>query len=426
VSRGYGTYFYFLKEIQDNMTKTWIDHHPDTHLGAKLDPNSLGRFPPGTKFLSTFKNTMFAAGSMQNTISYSAPLFPEVFPVDNEIHIGDEDGGAITGMRTTKNALVVFKTRGIYLIKGNPKSGFFAETLNKDTGCVAPDSLAEIPGLGLAFLSENGVIVLEGALENTGSPTRVVTISTQIPDQMELINKSAAINSIGAVYLKDREYWLAIPINSQPNPNRVLVYHYEIGAWSIRDDFPMSCATVTRDHRGYLFFGSKSNTVTTDVGESTGLCVYSRGFGTKGGSSVSPIYETTHLPFGNYFATVQPAHVMIYAVGMGNNDLHLNYEVNRSNQFVRGDSQSADQQDPNHRFDVYNKAKWGDSYWGKHRPTVIRYDVSTAAKGPVREMKIKISPETRRLEIVGYDIETKVGEQRRIKPLNEALRPDRR
>ena len=58
--------------------------------------------------------------------------------------------------------------------------------------------------------------------------------------------------------------------------------------------------------------------------------------------------------------------------------------------------------------------------------TVIRYDVSTTSKGPAREFKIRLTPETRRMEIVGYDIDVKVGEQRRIKPLNEALSPDRR
>lgn len=465
VERGEGARYYFLAEIQDNMSTSWVDHHPDTHLGSLLDEGQLGNFPIGTKFLATFKNTMFAAGSTDNTISYSAALFPEVYPQDNTIHVGDEDGGEITGMRATKNALIVFKTRGIYLVKGDPSQGFYAHTLNKDVGCVAPNSLAELPGLGLVFLSENGVMLLEGALENTGTITGVVTLSTTIPNQIERITKSASVMSVGAVYLRDREYWLAVPMGGRERNQRVLVYHYDVGSWSIRDYFPISCAITTRDHRGYLYFGSWINEIdynnanTNDkhamIGEDgektplsdTGMCIYSRGFPFKGGlPAVAPKYGTSHLPFGSYFSTVQPAYLMVYAVGYGDNNLEINYEINRTNQFVRAEHQTAKQQDPNHRFPTYGSevqsAEWGVDSWAVHRPTVVRYDISTTSVGPTKELKIEFSAQPSvdtnepsyvddhgyraRLQVIGYDIELKVGEQRRIKPLNEALSPDRR
>tara|TARA_R110002020_G_scaffold430453_1_gene640133 strand:- start:3846 stop:6371 length:2526 start_codon:yes stop_codon:yes gene_type:complete len=455
VEKGFGAKYYFLAEIQDNMTTTWVDHHPDTHLGSELDPASLGNFPPGTKFLATFKNTMFAAGSSDNTIEYSAALFPEVYPQEHVIHIGDEDGGEITGMRATKNALIVFKTRGIYLIKGDPSEGFFAHTLNKDVGCVAPKSLTELPGLGLAFLSEKGVMMIEGALENTGTPTSVVDLSATIPDQIERITKAAAVMACGALYLKDKEYLLAVPMDGRSQNQRTLVYHYEIGSWSFRDYMPIACSVTTRDHRGYLYFGSHLgleedytdysdiNTMIGAFGEkkdtkSTGLCVYSRGFAHKGGliDGIRPTYETSNIPFGDYFATVRPAHVMVYAVGMGNEYLKMNYEVNRSGSFVRSENQEVEQQDPNNRLPVYGKAEWSVDKWATHRPTALRYDVSTTSKGPTREFKISLQSETdsrfgkpnerNRVQIIGFDIEAKVGEQKSIKSLNEALSPDRR
>ena len=192
--------FYFLKEIQDNMTTMFLDGHPDTALGDLLDVRSLGNFPARTKFLAVFKNTMFASGEELNEVRYSAPLFPESFPVDNILSIGDDDGGPITGIRATKNALVVFKNRGVYLIKGDPANGFFTHTLNQDIGCISPDSIAEVPGLGLVFLSNKSIYLLEGALENTGSVTSVVNIGSEIPNQLERINDSAAIRASAAVY----------------------------------------------------------------------------------------------------------------------------------------------------------------------------------------------------------------------------------
>lgn len=423
VSKGYGEKYYFLKEIQDNMTTTWVDGHPDTSLGARLDTKELGGYPTGTKYLASFKNTMFAAGTTSNEVYFSAPLFPEVFPRDNVLHIGDDDGGPITGIRATKNALIVFKTRGIYLVKGNPRTGFSAETLNKDVGCWAPDSIAELPGLGLVFLSEDSIQLLEGALENTGTITRVVELSAEIPNQMERLNTSAAVGAAGVVYAKDREYWISIPVDSSDKNNLVLVYHYEVGAWSIREEFPMQCAVTSKDHRGYLFFGSTDSSVPSK----TGVNIYSRGYPNKAGDSIDPLYETVALPFGSVFSSVQPAHVLVYGVGYGNNDLELNYRVNRSMDEVRAVAQKADQQDPNERYAVYGKATWGIDRWAEYRPTVFRFDVSSASSGPAREFQTKFSAlNGTKIEVIGYDIEAKVGEQRRVKPLNEALRPDRR
>ena len=432
--------FYFLSEISDNMTTQFVDGHPDTSLGSLLDTMDLGNFPSKTKYLAVFKNTMFSSGSDLNQVEYSAPLFPEVFPSDNVIVVGDDDGGPIVGMRSTKNALVVFKTRGIYLIKGDPLNGFVAQTLNKDIGCIAPNSIAEIPGLGLAFLSEKSVYLLEGALENTGSPTGVVNIGGEIPNQLERMNSSAAIRASSAVYQRDKEYWLSIPVDGSHENNMCLIYHYEVGSWSIRKDFPADCMVVSKDHRGYLFMGSHN--VHDDY--RAGILVYTRGTDRKGLKTITrdyttlepdivsaipinSIYETVSNDYQSVFTNFRPAHVMAYAVGYGDNGLDVNTRVNRSINQVRAISQTSDQQDPNETYPVYGSAKFGIDQWIAYRPTVLRYDISTTNKGPVRELSISFaSADGNKIEIIGYDLEAKVGEQRSIKPLNKALRPSGR
>ena len=415
--------FYFLKEIQDNMTTMFLDGHPDTSLGPLLDPESLGNFPSRTKFLAVFKNTMFASGEELNEVRYSAPLFPESFPANNILSIGDDDGGPITGMRATKNALVVFKNRGIYLVKGDPASGFYAQTLNKDIGCIAPDSVAELPGLGLVFLSDKSIFLLEGALENTGSITSVVNVGSEIPNQLERINSSAAIRSSAAVYQRDKEYWLSIPIDGSSKNNMCLIYHYEVGSWSVRPNFPIDCMVATKDHRGYLFFGSND----TENSNQSGLLVYSRGYDQKGSYTVGPKYETVSNDYQSVFSTFRPAHVMPYVVGYGNNELSVNYRVNRSIDESRAVGQKSDQQDPNEGYPVYGEAVFDRDRWVSYRPTVLRYDISTTSSGPVREMSVSFAGTSgNKIEIIGYDIEAKVGEQRNIKPLNKALRSSRR
>ena len=441
--------FYFLDEIQDNMTTTYIDAKPDTSLGELLETRDLGNFPPGSKFLAVFKNTMFVAGSSLNEIKYSAPLFPEVFPEDNIINVGDDDGGQIMGMRATKNALIVFKQRGIYLVKGTPSSGFQSFTLNKDVGCIAPNSIAEVPGLGLMFLSESSIYLLEGALENTGTPTAVVEVGREIPEILETINKSAAIRSSATVYQKDKEYWLSVPTIGSSKNNLCLIYHYEIGSWSIRRHFPADCMITTQDHRGYLIMGS--NDVQNE--SRAGLLVYTRGSNKKGSITLArtvtsyddnlnptelsfvseepifteSLYETINVDYQSVFTNFRPAHVFAYNVGYGDLSLSVNTRVNRSIDLSRQRFQDAPQQDPNEHYPVYGSAFYDKDSWIAYRPIVTRFDVSTTHKGPVRELSVQFrSQPGEKFEIIGYDLEAKVGEHRNIKPLTTALRSSRR
>lgn len=456
VSRGDN--FYFLEEIQDNFTTVFEDGRPDAFLGNRLYDEDFGPVPSGVKYLASFKNTMFVAGHSGSEVAYSAPLFPEVFPPDNVFFIGDANEGPITGMYATRNALVVFKQKGIYLIKGDPANGFASVTLTLDTGCSSPNSIKEIPGLGLAFLSQDGVYLLKGALENTGTITGIVNISTPIPDLMKKINPAALLNAFGEIYHTDREYWLAVPTIGSDKNDLVLCYHYEIGAWSFRENYPIGCMVETKDHRNYLFYGSNAsgNESETNLGTTAqGIYVYSRGakikghwYGQRSGGyanssirKVEPLYETSSIDFGSVYQSVQPAHVIVYAVAYGNNDLELNYRINRSTRQVRSTAQSADQQDPNDRQFIYGPmndverkytfppsipAVWGPTHpdagvWANARPVPVRFDISTASVGPAREMQFTFSPASRQIQIVGYDIEVKLGEQRNIKPLNEAL-----
>ena len=457
-SLGRGEKFYFLDEIQDNFTTVFEDGKPDAFLGSLLYEEDFGPVPSGVKYLASFKNTMFVAGHSGSEVAYSAPSFPEVFPRDNVFFIGDANEGPITGMYATRNALVVFKQKGIYLIKGDQNTGFVSVTLTLDTGCSSPNSIKEVPGLGLAFLSHDGIYLMKGALENTGTITGVVNISTPIPDLMNKLNPSALLNAFGEIYHKDREYWLAVPTLGSDKNDLVLVYHYEIGAWSYRENYPIGCMVQTKDHRGYLFYGSNASgdDSETNLGTSAqGIYVYSRGakikghwYGQRAGHysnqsirMVEPLYETSAIDFGSVYKTVQPAHVIVYAVAYGNNDLELNYRVNRSTAQVRQTVQTADQQDPNDRQYIYGPmndverkytyppsipAVWGPTnpsagIWANARPVPIRFDVSATTDGPAREMQFTFSPASRQIQIVGYDIEVKLGEQRNIKPLNEAL-----
>jgi hypothetical protein len=421
VNVGEGSNYYFLHEIQDNLCESFEDGVPDNSLGAVVDPEDFGPWPTNVQMIASFKNTMFLAGTSDNRLKFSRPLNPEVYPINNFIEIGNSESGPITGLRGTKNALVVFKRKAVYLIKGDPEKGFYAETLTRDVGCCAANSIAEMPGKGTIFLSDSGVMLLVGALENEGHPTQVIHLSETIPEVIKTINFSAVSNAVGVYYQKDKEYWLCVPIVGGSENKRVMVYHTEIGEWSLRSGFNVGCIVETRDHRGYLLYGTNSIEKT-----SPGIRAYSLGSNALLNSDdVESTYITVDLDFGSRFTHITPAYVSVYAVGYGDTKLDVNLQVNRSENFSLTSDKQNVQQELLEPLSTFDSAKWGDGKWGFYRPICLRYDISTMHEGVVREIAFSFKA-VGSVQLVGYELSGKLGEQRRIKPLTDVLGVNRR
>ena len=80
---------------------------------------------------------------------------------------------------------------------------------------------------------------------------------------------------------------------------------------------------------------------------------------------------------------------------------------------------------------VYGEARFDQDVWGFHRPVVLRYDVSHMHKSVTTEFSVQFTQDENnenpnRIMVVGYSIDAKVGEQRNIRPLTDALKVDKR
>lgn len=401
LSRAIGSNFYFLQEISNNFQTSFEDSYQDAFLGPLLDEGDFGTWPAKATMGASFKNRIFVAGSNSSDVQYSAVLRPEVFPVDNILGFGQDECGQITGLYTTQNALIVFKQRGIFLIKSmqanNGTQYFSSQNISRDIGCIAPNSIAEVPGVGVFFLSMGGVYALEGSLENVGARTRVIRYSTPIPGLTNRINSAASIQAVGTYYPADKEYWLSVPVDGNDKNNFVLIYHGAVGSWSFRENFPIADAIVTSDHRGYYIFGSNDSA-------NKGLHVYTRGASTKGTASIEPLWETTDIDFNGPFAAFSPKYVVCDVIGYGDNDFELTYRVNR-NLTATESAKAQDQQDYTNQYAVYDTATWSaTSLWYEHRPVPIRFDITTAGQPACRELRLTFESAGRRLQILSFVI----------------------
>tara|TARA_R110001583_G_scaffold144666_4_gene296629 strand:+ start:2703 stop:5210 length:2508 start_codon:yes stop_codon:yes gene_type:complete len=410
--------FYFVTEIQDNICQIYNDFKPDSALGA-LHSTVLRPFPSNVNRVAAFKNTMFYASNEANTVYYSEPRQPEELPIENLFEIGDSVSGPIVAMYPTKNALVIFKRFGIYLIKGDPLNGFFAFTLTKDIGCIASKSVAEIPGKGMVFLGDNGVFLLEGALEDTGTITGITRISDPINKTIIRINKSGSEAVRSCINRKEKEYWLHIPVDSDVRPSMLLKFHYEVGEWSISENFEANDILCTDDHRNYVHLATSDTNHTNK-----GLMVYSHAFKNKGKTTLDPKYKTIHIPVGSFYSAFDVVRVQVMAVSYGNNSLECNYLVNR--EVIDSLTTSLSQQQKRVLEDsnapVYNTATLDGTYkYAEHRPIPIRFDLTTMQKGPVQEISFTFNPTDHKIQILGYMIEVRYGGKKEFVTLTESF-----
>tara|TARA_R100001086_G_scaffold116961_2_gene60010 strand:- start:9452 stop:11704 length:2253 start_codon:yes stop_codon:yes gene_type:complete len=439
-----GRNFYFVREIKDNETTMFEDGLPDASLGFMVDDFEFGKYPMQAKFIASFKNCVFLTGGPDNLLRFSASGMPEVFPKRNVIDLGDSDAGKITGMYASTNSLVVFKEYGTYLVKSNPDGSFTYQTISRDIGCIAPNSIKDVPFTGLVFLSHNGIFALKGFLEDSNSPTSIIDLSTPIKETMDRVCVSSSFGSVGCLNRQDKEYWLCVPTIGEKN-NLLLVWHYEVGAWSLRNNYPIGCAIETRGPSSDVIFGSSD-------GEVPGIFVYGHYFrhknkeGSTAGNSDgpvdkfitrksfldNPVYETVPIKLNGTYGSARIAYVNLYAVAYGDIPVKLNFKINRNQELALESDKSMIQQhiDSEEKLDVYGKSSFGSDRFGYHRPIVIRFDISHINKTLVTEFAVRVtqdaSEDLSRIMLVGYSVDAKLGEQRNIRALTDVLGSDRR
>ena len=306
--------FYFHSQYAGTAPLDVVDTKADGQLGSAFNLDALGVIPTSAKYISLFKGTMFLAGTSEypDRIFYSQPLMIEQFPRQNFLQIGDRDSGAVMGMYASKNALVVFKRRGVYLIKGDPLVGFKSETLTEDIGCTSPNAILECPGpelknfsgkpMGVIFLSDNGPYMLQGTMEPTGTPTSLAFLGNSIRKTWDTTNRAALIGACAAINYEDEEVWFQVPANGSVAPNLGLVYHYGIDQWSVRDGYTalsmctVHGATPTVAIARYEASGSKGVTLYSH-GYGEGIDASSKTTGDKFVAFPGSTYDTNLLDF---------------------------------------------------------------------------------------------------------------------------------
>ena len=339
---GAGRILYFLTELSDNYTTNFFDLCPDSSLGAEAPKaTSSGLFPSGVAIGTGFVNHLIVSGSSQNpyTIYYSSGNRPEQFPDFNFIDVGS-DGGAITQLYTADNICYVFREHSIDILlpSGNPDVPFMLQPLTQTVGCMAPNTVAMVPGVGVMFLGSDKHVY---AITSAGSSSfyqgqgQVVKLSEKIYKDLERISKNAMARAVGICNPHDQEYWVHCPTDGSDTPFRGYVYHAPIQGWSVREGIPANCFTYIPE--GFVTFGSNSPlTFTAGGNQNSGIMTWcgakGSGYGGTGGQTrtqptgiPSYTFETTWMSLGdpNIIKHLKKVYLHVYRQEAGGGDLEV-------------------------------------------------------------------------------------------------------
>lgn len=250
--------YYRVATIADNTTTTYNDAITDATIETDPAPTwatvSAGTnvTPPLGSLATVHKEKLFVSGNKTNTsdVYWSDTFNPQYFYPDDYRPIREDDGDAVTFVKTHLGILTIGKTTTI--------QKFYTDEINSDNwvvsdpfssvGCVAQYSVSNSP-LGIIYLARDGLYAFNG--QN----------STLLSDPVKPIIDdilSTNITAVSGIWFKN-EYHLAYTSveSGELINNRVLVLDTIRSAYNIDRKYINSFASLSSgDDFGVLYLGS--------------------------------------------------------------------------------------------------------------------------------------------------------------------------
>jgi len=255
--------YFFVKEFEDNSTTHYIDITPDSALVVQA-PETFASSKINTtyKFGAAWDNRIWLGGgdSTPTRIIYSEKGNPEQFGSFNFFEIGSTGGGHITQLYSYYNNLLVFRRNSIEIIRRDGQGNPTISTLANNLGTIASNAICSVANLGVMFMNEEGIFLIQGGLDG-GSQITITRVSETLDKEIAEINKAALGNAWACYSPQEREVWFHFATDSNSVPTKGLVYHLDNGMWSIRGAvgnanenlFRFTCAAT--DPEGHFVMG---------------------------------------------------------------------------------------------------------------------------------------------------------------------------
>lgn len=125
---------------------------------------NLGGSPPQSRYVESVNDFVFLAGhtASPSQLRFSDVALHNVWPANNAIYIGRDDGSIITALKKWGEQLVVFKEENIWILDGLTPTTFAPRPTGSSIGCIAPHS-PTLTEYGIFFWSQGGPALFNGS-----------------------------------------------------------------------------------------------------------------------------------------------------------------------------------------------------------------------------------------------------------------------
>ena len=204
-------------------------------------------------YLHVWKSRLWAT---LDDIVYASDLLDEKkFNGENALNVSDNEGGAITGINSVGDFLIILKKTSLWRFNGDIVFGGQL-TQYGDLGCIAPLTVQRTP-YGIMFLARDGLRLTDG--QNTE------TIELSRPIRPLFVSRSGQTtypDAVGVWHPRKMSYYLSLA----PQGSTVYALHMVQTAnglgywWSKLTNTTLYSAAVwdSENDTGQLFFGSSS------------------------------------------------------------------------------------------------------------------------------------------------------------------------
>lgn len=190
-------------------------------------------------------NTTESAVAFPSRVRWSDINSPDTFPALNYIDVEPDDGDKIVSVISFDDSVYIFKKRSIYrmLITGlDGPDAFIIRPVVRNIGAWAKNSVRVIPNVGIAFLAQNTLYVLN---DNGLSP-----VGDAVQRTFDSVNRAQWSNAVAAVYPKRYQYWIAVATGSATTNGMIMVYDYVQKAWTTYSGINANALSQAEDSNG--------------------------------------------------------------------------------------------------------------------------------------------------------------------------------
>ena len=435
--------FYFVKQIDDNITKQWTDIISDSHLTIEApsiaDSVILGH---GHNVGTEWDNRLWIAKG--NKVLYSDKNKPEQFGAFNYFDMGIQNGGHVTAIVPYYSSLIVFRENSISMIRPTTE-GYTIGQISGNIGTSATNTIKVVPNVGVMFLTKKGLYNLSGGLQG-GSQVSIQAITTDVTETIQRISANALPRATATYSSKEQEYWCHFPIDGDTENSMGIVLHTQTGQYSLRytdNRKDMKFTQLDTDPEGWIIIGTIPRETTgsaipeNQIWKNVGLQVWSAinmkgyiyqdakaGFESphyeyqiiEGDTREEALYESVWMHLG-INQKIRVSSIEVDIITQGNNQINFEYGIDETDDW--NTTKSVQQQVPDRNNDVTygvtgttqtDDAIINTSDYGDNRYTRLRFDVSTRQ---VRSFRFRLKS-TSVFHVVSYNLHMNPGQRRTV------------